>query len=60
MYKKVTTEMDFTKREKETLEFWKKHSIFEKVLKTEMGVLILLFMMDHLQLMGNLIRPYTY
>ena len=37
MYKKVTTEMDFTKREKETLEFWKKHSIFEKSIENRDG-----------------------
>ena len=30
MYKKVSTEMDFVSREKETLEFWKKNKIFEK------------------------------
>ena len=30
MYKKVTTELNFVDREKETLEFWKQKNIFEK------------------------------
>lgn len=37
MYKKVSTEMDFVSREKETLEFWKKNKIFEKSISNREG-----------------------
>ena len=30
MYKKVSTDMDFVSREKETLAFWKENRVFEK------------------------------
>jgi isoleucyl-tRNA synthetase len=37
MYKKVSTEMDFVSREKETLEFWKNNKIFEKSISNREG-----------------------
>ena len=30
MYKKVTSDMNFVDREKETVKFWKENEIFEK------------------------------
>ncbi|MFA5341531.1 MAG: isoleucine--tRNA ligase, partial [Clostridia bacterium] len=37
MYKKVTTELDFVSREKETLEFWKKNKVFKKSIENRQG-----------------------
>ena len=37
MYEKVSPSLDFVKREKETLDFWKKNDIFEKSLKIREG-----------------------
>ena len=30
MYKKVSSDLNFVDREKQTVEFWKEHKIFEK------------------------------
>ena len=37
MYKKVTTDMDFVSREKETLAFWKENRVFEKSVEWRKG-----------------------
>lgn len=37
MYKPVDTNLDFTKREKEILEFWKENQIFEKSVEMNKG-----------------------
>ncbi len=37
MYKKVSTELNFTKREADILEFWRENKIFEKSLKAREG-----------------------
>ena len=37
MYRKVSSDMDFVRREKEILEFWKEHQIFEKSGKQNKG-----------------------
>jgi len=37
MYKKVSTDLDFVKRELETLEFWKQNRVFEKSIENREG-----------------------
>ena len=37
MYKKVSTNLNFVEREKETAQFWKDHDIFKKSIKTREG-----------------------
>ena len=37
MYKKVSTDMDFVSREKETLQFWKENRVFEKSVEWRKG-----------------------
>ncbi len=37
MYRKVSTDMDFVSREKETLEFWKKNRVFEQSVEWRRG-----------------------
>lgn len=37
MYKKVSTDLDFVKRELETLEFWKENRVFEKSIENREG-----------------------
>ena len=37
MYKKVSTDMDFVSREKETLKFWKENRVFEKSVEWRKG-----------------------
>ena len=37
MYQKVPSDMDFVRREKEILSFWKDHQIFEKSGKQNKG-----------------------
>ena len=55
MYKKVSTNLNFVEREKETAQFWKDHDILRKVSKQEKVTLFTLSMMDHQQPMVNLI-----
>lgn len=43
MYKKVQTDMSFVEREKETLEFWKKESIFKKSIENREGCPVFTF-----------------
>ena len=35
MYKKVSSDLNFVDREKQTVEFWKEHKIFEKEYRRE-------------------------
>ena len=44
MYKKVSSDLNFVDREKQTVEFWKEHKIFERVSKREKGMTPILFM----------------
>ena len=37
MYKKVSTNLNFVEREKETAQFWKDHDIFKKSIETREG-----------------------
>ena len=37
MYKKVSTDLNFVDREKEVIEFWKKHDIFKKSIENRKG-----------------------
>ena len=37
MYKKVSTNLNFVEREKETAQFWKDHDIFKKIIETREG-----------------------
>ena len=37
MYKKVSTDLNFVKRELETLEFWKQNRVFEKSIENREG-----------------------
>ena len=55
MYKKVSTNLNFVEREKETAQFWKDHDIFKKSIETREGDPVTLSMMDHQQPMVNLI-----
>ena len=43
MYKKVSSDMNFVDREKETVKFWKENEIFEKTIRHTH------FMTDHQQ-----------
>lgn len=53
MYKKVTSDMNFVDREKETVKFWKENEIFEKVSKKEKTIRHTHSMTDHQQPMVN-------
>ena len=56
MYKKVSTNLNFVEREKETAQFWKDHDIFKKSIETREGdPVYTLSMMHHQQPMVNLI-----
>ena len=50
MYKKVSTNLNFVDREKETEKFWDDNHIFEKIEKKDQHIL---FMMDLQQLTEN-------
>ena len=49
MYKKVSSDMNFVDREKETVKFWKENEIFEKSIEERN----IHSMTDHQQLMVN-------
>ena len=53
MYKKVSTNLNFVEREKETAQFWKDHDIFKKSIETREGDPVTLSMTDHQQPMVN-------
>ncbi len=55
MYKKVSTNLNFVDREKETEKFWDDNHIFKKSMETREGDPVTLSMMDHQQPMVNLI-----
>ena len=38
MYKKVSSDMNFVDREKETVKFWKENEIFEKSIEEKMCI----------------------
>ena len=46
MYKKVSTDMNFVDREKETEKFWEDNHIFEKSMEDREGCPQYMFMMD--------------
>ena len=54
MYKKVSSDMNFVDREKETVKFWKENEIFEKSIEERKDRHIH-SMTDHQQPMVNLI-----
>ena len=53
MYKKVSTDMNFVDREKETEKFWEDNHIFEKSMEDREGCPQLCFMMDRRLRMVN-------
>lgn len=42
MYKKVSSDLNFVDREKQTVEFWKEHKILKRVSKREKGMIPIL------------------
>lgn len=55
MYKKVSTNLNFVEREKETAQFWKDHDIFKKSIETREGDPVYTFYDDRQQRMVSLI-----
>ena len=55
MYKKVSSDLNFVDREKETVKFWKENKISKKVSKTGKTIRLILFMTDRQLQMENLI-----
>ncbi len=53
MYKKVSSDMNFVDREKETVKFWKENEILKRVSKKEKTIRHIHSMTDHQQLMVN-------
>ena len=55
MYKKVSSDLNFVDREKETVKFWKENRSLKNVSKKEKTIRLTLFMTDRQSANGNLI-----
>lgn len=55
MYKKVSSDLNFVDREKETVKFWKENKIFEKSIEDRKDDPTYTFMTDRQLQMENLI-----